>query len=484
MQQIGSKLTIIACILSLFLAYGIVLLFGSTYTIDKYAHKLELTEVLGNHFKSIWSSETIADLPDTSTIIYNKTIFLKTHKTGSSTLAGILWRQLCEKERRHCFLPPRSNPGRTWDFGKLTHRQYAMKSTGLADRPAPFDVWLHHVKRHDFLFRTVVNVPQGRAGANVQFLSIVRHPVDRFRSAWTWYSLGATSVAKERSRYSKVKENEPSDLERFVCQQLGGQQRQQDCGPKSHTPTSILSQISVWSEWIMNIFAFQFFWPLPSPPHFKYRTGLDATSEELVGMRSSESGFHGKFLDLLRDVITGKVLLLVCDRFDESLLVLERAVLRLQAKHHEAEAGKHATVGNISEGIRWPQLLYQKQKVQSQIEPLSPTGAQGLLELQPYDHALYKAANAMLDRYLSQLRAERGEDMYENDLNGLIEQNILITELCDEGDSSRKGGSFQDAGLTVTDARQLCASLRRDNAELVSDAWESMRDSKRANISV
>ena len=42
-------------------------------------------------------------------------IFVKTHKTASSTMVNILWRNLCENGKKNCFLPPSNNPGRTWD---------------------------------------------------------------------------------------------------------------------------------------------------------------------------------------------------------------------------------------------------------------------------------------------------------------------------------------------------------------------------------
>jgi len=46
------------------------------------------------------------------------TVFQKTHKTASSTLTSVLWRNLCSgPHRRNCFLPPADTPGRSWDLG-------------------------------------------------------------------------------------------------------------------------------------------------------------------------------------------------------------------------------------------------------------------------------------------------------------------------------------------------------------------------------
>jgi hypothetical protein len=50
---------------------------------------------------------------------------------------------------------------------------------------------------------------------------------------------------------------------------------------------------------------------------------LDATSEELVGVSVTSPLFRDKFISLLNDISAGRVLLVVCDRFDESLLVLQ-----------------------------------------------------------------------------------------------------------------------------------------------------------------
>lgn len=46
-------------------------------------------------------------------------IFLKTHKTGSSTLNRILWRSLCIYGGYNCFLPPAKNAGRIWNLDKI-----------------------------------------------------------------------------------------------------------------------------------------------------------------------------------------------------------------------------------------------------------------------------------------------------------------------------------------------------------------------------
>ena len=54
------------------------------------------------------SSETVLHIP-----VYENEegiIFLKTHKTASSTLSSLLWRNMCEQGKRNCFLPKHNLP--------------------------------------------------------------------------------------------------------------------------------------------------------------------------------------------------------------------------------------------------------------------------------------------------------------------------------------------------------------------------------------
>jgi hypothetical protein len=111
-------------------------------------------------------------------------VFLKTHKTGSSTLSGVLWRQLSQRQALNCFVPPAGNPGRTWDMDRAEDRRAVMRSSGTTGAGAPFDVWLHYARRSDFLLQHVVKAPagqrqgqqQGQQQQGLHFVSIVRRP--------------------------------------------------------------------------------------------------------------------------------------------------------------------------------------------------------------------------------------------------------------------------------------------------------------------
>jgi hypothetical protein len=145
---------------------------------------------IGNvHMSTLNISKLILRPPDANFYIPNanqtkfKLIFLKSHKTASSTVIGIFWRNFCLHSDYNCFLPPHSNPGRTWDFDRLDHQKFVFSSQGTAHRGVPFDIWLYHAKNHKTLFDLL--------GFNQSpvFVSIIRRPALRFQSAWYWYDL-------------------------------------------------------------------------------------------------------------------------------------------------------------------------------------------------------------------------------------------------------------------------------------------------------
>ena len=109
-------------------------------------------------------------------------VFVKTHKTGSSTLTSIFWRNLCENGLKKCFLPPLKTPGKTWDFSKEKDWKL-MKNKGgstKGNNTFPYDAWMYHVVYNRRAFSTIV------PSAN-RVISIVRRPSLRFQSAWEWY---------------------------------------------------------------------------------------------------------------------------------------------------------------------------------------------------------------------------------------------------------------------------------------------------------
>ena len=308
-------------------------------------------------------------------------IFIKTHKTAGSTLSAVLWRKLCEVERLNCFLPPHSNPGRIWSLSK--DWATIQTSAGSGNRSYPFDAWLHHVHYSDRLLDVV---PAARLR-----VSIVRKPSQRFQSAWIWYDHARRLKMSLQTFIEKVASKQISACRHRYLPRL-----------------------------------FQCY-------DFKYRTGLDATSGELVGLEAAKlagAALHPKFERLLADVAAGRVLLLVADRFDQSLVVL--ALL-----------------------AEWPlhQLLYLSKKVSSHNKSsphfsLSTQAAELADRVQPLDSALYTAATTMLERYTHCL----GDGLVRAETDRFRKALARLSTAC----------ARPAAGEAA-----LCERLARDNREIV-----------------
>jgi len=152
-------------------------------------------------------------------------------------------------------------------------------------------VWLHHAYYSD-QFLDIVSDPK-------LLLSIVRRPSLRFRSAWVWY---------EHQKTLDI------TLEKFV-----------------HIIKTSYIYIDCYIPFLNT----------NAKCHkFKYRTGLDATSEELVGYPKTSMWFKSKHDQLIKNIYERKIFILVADRLDESLLVLGKLV-----------------------GLKMTSLLYASQKV-------------------------------------------------------------------------------------------------------------------------
>lgn len=304
-------------------------------------------------------------------------VFLKTHKTGSSTISSILWHSLCDDtqiDARNCFLPPRERPGKTWDVRKSADWQALQRDGG----GIPYSVWLHHAVYSPRLFAAVPSAKR--------MISIVRRPSQRFQSAWHWYN---------HSSFLHM------DLPQFAAQQ-----------PPSG-------------------FALE--------PKFKYRSGLDATTEELTGIADVRSKTwrvqQTAFTELVDRVVSNRLLLLVAERFDESLVVL----------------------GALMQWRGVDRLVYFKHKVGSYVQAPKESLAR-LDRQQPFDLALWTLANHILDCHIHDLIQERGVNFTQH-VALLREANAQLASKC-------SSSSQADA--------PLCACRRlRDNSVVVRDRWDS-----------
>lgn len=259
----------------------------------------------------------------------------------------------------------------------------------------------------------------------------------------------------------------------------------------------------------------QYFWSCYvryiSGHYFKYRTGLDATSEELVGLRRQDPGFQSRYKKLLQRVLSGKVLLLVADRFDESLLVMRRLMLAqphpaINASSVTGTAGRSKrptdalnSSKNSVHQLDMPlhQLLYLRQKKQSKVEPLSEATRLKLTHLQPYDTALYEAANTMLDRYIARLY-NANMTTFQEELRWLQTKLARLEAVCGKQQKAQEETQHRtvqepaqhhlntNEHITIpdklpsgdsTDGKYslLCKNLQQDNKDLVQEAWNTIR---------
>lgn len=338
-----------------------------------------------------------------STKEYNGILYLKTHKTGSSTLAGILWRQICSSSEANCFLPSFNNPGKVWDFDKYSDRSYALSVKGTNGDTYPFDAWLYHAKMHPFLTK-IVKQPH-------LLISAVRNPVDRFRSAWKWY---------------KHEDSLKVSLVEF------------------------LHSLSDGDEYKLSL----------SKKLFKYRTGLDATTEELIGhdSKASEDDFLTEFIHLLISMVEEKTFIVVTDRFDESILVLQRLLRnspKCMSSYYITQKVNHS--GSIS---------------------LTAAESETLRRIQPFDSKLFEVANKVLDRYIDSI----GRTTFQKELAQYQNELSEVQRCCEQSKqnhsrclamfrslSSECSQSLTDFS-TLTDEQVLnlqCDHLRRDNRERI-----------------
>ena len=329
----------------------------------------------------------------------------------------------------------------------------------------------------------------------------------RFRSAWNWYMLSnwfypsSFTFSLLNTNYTFGVGIQPMSLENFASL------HPPDCAQHS-TAHSLKKKHSIieyaWSWYVQYI----------SRNYFKYRTGLDATSEELVGLRRQDPGFESGFKILLQRILTGKVLLLVTDRFDESLLVMRR--LMLAHPHSSVIASATTTHTHITDahfngsdnnsiqanGMPLHHLLYLRQKKQSKVEPLSEATTLNLMHLQPYDSLLFQAANSMLDQYIARFYGDN-MTIFHEELRWMKSELAVLEIVCSEQhhqqyetmhSENQKDSLAQQLQLTHNGTvmqseplgsrisqekyRVLCEKLRRDNKDLVREAWDTIYAAK------
>lgn len=322
----------------------------------------------------------------------SRVLYLKTHKTGSSSVSGILWRELCIKRQMNCFLPVPIAAGRTWELDDPAERQYAHDSVGTNLTRLPFDVWMNHVRPSEKLTR-LLNAPY-------LLVSSVRRPAHRFGSAWHYFSLGVHRNVTA-ARFMSMLTNKPAHI---------------------------------------NSTEFKESW-------YKYGVGLEATSQELVGRSLGTAAFNQAFFhDILPSIFNYKLFLIVCDRFDESILILRwllgwpgdqaehdahraavsRSKQQLRTVKRSVRAANTAAnltnwngiLGSNRSHFKDENIWYVPQKVRGAVGSVKTkrsTRSGGfsandwsLLDaFQPHDLILYRAASVALDKLIGFYGPER-----------------------------------------------------------------------------
>lgn len=348
-------------------------------------------------------------------------VFLKTHKTGGSTLCRILWRQLCDIEKRNCFLPAIDNYGKIWDFNSYNDWSVIKNGKGSTfHKSFPYDVWVHHVKYSKKMKEVVPT-------AN-KIISIVRNPSLRFISAWDWYeheiSLGIS-------------------FEKFLNISM-----EQYKNNKCLLPWSIFSY---WKKSFSHNSCIQ----------LKYRTGLDATVEEIIGISKDNDSFQELFEELIENMYNGKIFLLVLDRLDESLLIMGKLL-----------------------GWNFQSLLYISHKVSLEKKIKNDNIKLNQLKLlQPYDNALFHAANHLLDKYIDGYSNVQTLMKFMNSsMNSYVHSPSLSSSFSFDLKLFRLGllriqkiCKQQKVMIELENINNLdkyCASIIRDNDEAMKYIWE------------
>ncbi len=371
-------------------------------------------------------------------------IFLKTHKTAGSTLSGVLWRSFCEDGAKNCFLPPREKAGKTWDLNDVTIEsissiavwsgsKFKKKSDSKVGRFASFDGWLQHVKFNKKLFSIVHGTKR--------LVTIVRHPSRRFESAWYWYTLSKYCPQKGCSIAEFAAYITPPHLDPATS-----------LGPRD----SALFLPTTDQMTVVNTYSFD----------LRYRTGFDSQSEELAGARKGQVSFYEAYEDLIRRARAGQVrccytnayllnyisevfkltflfkalrtgtialilsyflifcplnyfqvILLVADRFDESLVALSRL---LDLKPHQLlylPQKQRILDKSDMKGVNITHCLPQNRANQ---DVLDKRLLKVLEFYQPYDSFLVRLADQLLDRLIYESSASNAA-AFSKDLGKLLQ---------------------------------------------------------------
>lgn len=146
-------------------------------------------------------------------------VFVKTYKTGSSTVRSVLLRDAVRRGRNAAVPVPVDR--NTWNAIDPIHRRAIERSVSLNGGHAPFDLWTGHVFYNERLLDLV-------AGDDPLVLTVLRDPAERFLSAWGHFRHGqGVEALRAFVKRSASMTNDSEDGESVAlsfdaaCRQLG-----------------------------------------------------------------------------------------------------------------------------------------------------------------------------------------------------------------------------------------------------------------------
>eukprot|EP00977_Amphora_coffeiformis_P014018 scaffold3823_cov195-Amphora_coffeaeformis.AAC.28 len=344
-------------------------------------------------------------------------LFIKTHKTGSSTVTSVLH----GLATAHNWSAPvidikikGVHPGVTWKAynPRQLDKMIQLSSTptippldyhhpnntnlDATNRTRPFDIWLNHVVYDNKLFHHNIVRP------NAKIVSIVRDPATRLRSACHFYG----------------------------C-----------CPKKRDDPT-------VWESYVLNI-------PnnnsSATPELQSGACMLDQSSHEIVGTGvEPDRGFQHNYETLLTRIHAGEILMLVTERMLESMLAMQYD-FQLNVLDVAFLSQK---VSKRTPTVKTKECLAAEERVRN---------------WSPYDTRLHKIANEALTVKMSSLF---GNDIQQERLNEAIwlldGLNDLIYHVCMDADAhggpNRKRKKKQKTPFDPVLA-YWCSEKKLDNVE-------------------
>ena len=329
----------------------------------------------------------------------NSIVFIKTFKTAGSTLTSI-FHNFCVLYNKSCPITKPYFLSRTWDFNRSDHRKDIEKIKTWNDKTGmngnKFDMWINHILFHPFIYKLMPS-------AENQILTIVRDPVDRFISGFRYYKLQQT-LNINISTYIK----------------------------------RLYNNYTKYGKYEKN------YWPTP---HIGYQ--LNSQCRSLIRGYVEPEAYDA--YDVWKSIRNGDWLILITERFDESLLLLTYAY--------------NFTLNDLSyirKKGREKRDLYENAYNPTQDERAL------ILKMHECDAHLYKTALEIFNHRIFQIYGN-DHKRKQKDLGKLKEINNINAKRCSllKNEKINMGNmynhGFKDEAQYVFTKTVYCKSMNRDD---------------------